>query len=1008
MRSVSTNSLLGLLVDAKRVAVVAEVVVTTPGGSVETLTFTSVRSDQLDPAWPTGTVIAGALARADVAGQRLDPTRYATTIGGLTLDLVDLEASVIAAFAQQNALGRELSKGFVTLYVGYDFLERGSFDPNDFDAWAVQRVAAIQVDGSRVTLQTQDVQRQVRKTIFARAKTRLFSTLSATATTIECESLLDDFGSTVHGPWYEDRPNFATVGYVKIGEEIIRWEAKGTPALGRQTFTTCTRGVFGTRAQAHEVRPDQEPPVVEEFVYLEGSAVSVARALLTGAADSAETYTIPDSWHAGLDASDLASEWGSIGADIWSETDPAVGPQVRVWGVDATDAKGFVERELFPIAGVFAPVLGDGKLGLRRLTSVVFDAPSVLALTDSDLIRTGPLRYLPKNVRNRYRIEWSVDASGEIRRVNEFIDSDSVARYGERPLVIARLPALHGSSSTRASLVAVKNSLRERLAEAPMQLEVTATKRAMLLEVGDVVRVSSSLIRDPLASSGGSEIPTLDRSFEVESVALDLIRQRARLDLATVSRRPGPISDCAEDAALSDGFYNATGTDLDSLAGVSGGVVTSDLTLTGGTDLSSSVWYHLGDLEVADGVTVTIEDNVQLRIRGTLTVNGAINGVGTGLDAPTDTGPDNTFNPAPLNRPAQAFLPGPTATAGFLGRVQGGAGLAVNNSGVFFGSSREVTVPAPIGGSSRTGVPEFRLVNNGTTLEGVPTDLRGSSGAPGGREFNDELDGTTPGYRQFIGGAGGAGGAGLLIVTRGMVVGLEGMIDLSGSAGLAGPRAATGGGAGGAPGALVVLLDGDLAVVPTFTAQNFVAAQGTNADNRPIPEQDLSATAFRVQFIPCNETTTPDPSPFPVPFFLEEVLDGQPSPPPGGAIYEATHVTVSGNIDVEIAYSHKGPAPATAEQADVELDVERKSSADPASSYALVGAFNETSPGYSRTIAAGGAQVDALSVRVRSRGLAPGSYDFRLTARYFETVDPAPREEATHESATLVAESFER
>ena len=544
MRSLSINSLLGTLGTSKIPKVVLELVVEPPAGVSETLVFMNGPDGAIDngAGWAVGLISDQTLQGLTIGGQRLAAEKYSTTIGGCVATLVDVAASVVARLAQQNELGREISKGTLTAWLGYDLTGQDAFEKTDFDRLFVQQVQSIEVDGSKVTIRTQDLQRATRKRILQTAKVRLASSLTATATTVSADAALDDFNTVVHGSWYSDAPS-ATVGYLRIGDEIIRYTGKSG-----QDFTGCTRGALGTRAVAHGAASGSEPPTIEEFIYLEGSAVAVARALLTGQMDA--TNVIPDPWNAGLDPSDLnADEWtgAAVGGDIYDETDPSVGPQVRLWGIDGAEAKTFVEREIYPIAGVFTPVRADGTLGLRRVNSILVDAPVDLYLDEQDILTASALKYEPSRVRNRYRIEWSVDVQGEIRRVNEFIDTDSIARYGEKPAVNLRLPALHGSKTSRTALVAIKNNQRERLAEAPVRMQVTAKRYGLLFEVGDIAGIIHSGFRDPVAPYGdATTAPTVNRSFEVEGVDFDVMTQRATLQLAgrrwpTATRRqPSP------------------------------------------------------------------------------------------------------------------------------------------------------------------------------------------------------------------------------------------------------------------------------------------------------------------------------------------------------------------------------------------------------------------------------------------------------------------------------------
>lgn len=142
------------------------------------------------------------------------------------------------------------------------------------------------------------------------------------------------------------------------------------------------------------------------------------------------------------------------------------------------------------------------------------------------------------------------------------------------------------------------------------------------------------------------------------------------------------------------------------------------------------------------------------------------------------------------------------------------------------------------------------------------------------------------------GGAGGSSGAGLAVISRGLALGVAAKIDLSGGAGSTAVPAGVvhpGSGAGGAPGGLLVLLDGASATATGLSELGFVALNGSTpitgiprqqplwvilADGEgssysyfvgtgdgttfPLPSLSGSRGGNRVQFVPGNLAATPD------------------------------------------------------------------------------------------------------------------------------------------------------
>src|SRR5690606_19630964 len=146
-----------------------------------------------------------------------------------------------------------------------------------------------------------DRQRELRTKVFPKVTTRLASTITATSTTLSVTST-EGFEMVPHTASFSDAPS-TSVCYVRVNKtkEIIRFTGIGSPA----SFTSCTRGVFGTIPQAVTVNTseDQEKwPELELVYYLEMPAPQMAYALATGVIlDSGSPLaTLPDGYHAGI------------------------------------------------------------------------------------------------------------------------------------------------------------------------------------------------------------------------------------------------------------------------------------------------------------------------------------------------------------------------------------------------------------------------------------------------------------------------------------------------------------------------------------------------------------------------------------------------------------------------------------------------------------------------------------------------------------------------------------
>ena len=816
-----------------------------------------------DSALPGGaSAILGVVEGLSGTSQTLNPDTANATIGAISFSLVDKASIVTTTLGGQLALGRSTRRQRVRVYVGYEGLAWA-----DYTLVQTQLVTEISYREGLYQFKCADVQREMRKDIFELAKTTLAQSLSATATTIEVFDT-SAFTLVAHGTSYSDAPS-ATVGYLKIQDEVIRCTGKTSTQ-----FTGCTRGALNTRAVEHAVDATASPDrrtAVEEFVYLELPAVKLVYALLTGALHNQGGATLPASWHLGIPTSyvRLADFTDAAKSDLWNPADDEQGFVVRGEGLTKTDGKKFIETELNLLCGTFMPVYADGALGLKRMANVLAGASYVRLLDDSNLVSVGDLVDDFDALHNVIRIEWNWEqAIKDFTRPNLLIDTSSIAVHKKGTQLNLKFRLLHGSRHSPVILAQRFDSIRDRYTGPPLRIPVSVVPSLNNLEVGEVVRLRPAGVRDITVTGGGP----LDRSFEIQNVAIDWITGEVGLKLFGSSRAPDAIAATADATVLTQAWYTGTGTALSSVLTITGsnpGHVTVGGTLTGNADMNAAgaIFYYDGDLQIDAGVTVNLVNNVQLRVRGFVQNNALINGKGNGL-----------AGAAAVGAPTSEFDSNP-GTAGFIGTTEAGGIAVIDHARANLRFSRG---PLTIG--QNHSVPSFTLKWNGTSLEGIPGDLRGSSGATGGVAFWQE--GSQHEEEVFAaGGAGGDGGAGLAIICRGITHGAAGKIDLSGADGLIGNTIAipgtgisvlsAGSGAGGAPGGLLILLDGATASAtglseseivlnhgltpvppnPSDVAYYFGTGDGTTF---PLPSLSGGRGGSRVQYVPGDVTATPD------------------------------------------------------------------------------------------------------------------------------------------------------
>lgn len=800
-----------------------------------------------------GTVLDGSLEEPSIVSQRLNPIEGRSEIGSASFSVIDRAAEFTDEVRERLSDDVGLRNRQCAFYLGFAGMAFA-----DFVLVGTQRVTEASFDRGRYQIRCADIQRSAKKDIFTLAETQLALSLSSTDTTVTVTSTTG-FTTVKHGTSYSDAAS-STVGYIKLRDEVIRYTGKTST-----TFTGCTRGALGTVAAAYDVdssTPAARREKVTEHVYLELPAVKLAYAILTGTlyGDSA---TLPASWHLGIDASLIRlSDFTGIGPDLWDGGDG--GTIIRFEHLKRTDGKKFLEEEICRLLGCFMPVYADGALGFKRATRVLSDAATVATLDESNSVQVGELVHDMDDLHNVFRIEWNWTGS-DFTRTTTLIDTDSAAIHGTADPLELKFKGLYGGRATDSLIFQLVDSLRDRYAAPPQRIAVEVLHSLNRLEVGDVVRVRYASVRD-FAGSGNS----IDRSFEVQSISVNHRTGAVSLELFGSTAPASARSPTAATTALPDAYYTATGTALSSVATITGGTMaTGTYSLSGGSTLAGSVWYHAGDLTIPEGTTLNISGNVQLRVRGYLTVNGTINGVGTGRSGTTDTA-NMTLN---------------AGTPGYVGNSRGRDGQSVSQKG---GNPIMSTVPAQRTVAANASFPYLELRVSGSTLSGLPADLRGTGGAPGGKVDYQ-------GAFRAKGGAGGSGGAGLAIISRGFSTGASALINLSGTDGTAGDfwddegkRWHAGAGGAGGPGGFLLLLDGSTVSAPDL-ANRFRGRTGAVPTPAPFDDKlkfldvpgpqrynlsdrnfagwpdpsvissaDLSFSAQRTQFIPADETATGD------------------------------------------------------------------------------------------------------------------------------------------------------
>ncbi len=815
-----------------------------------------------------GVVTENVLTVREARSQKIFPDEGRSEIGVVNFDLLDLDAVITGLLRTKDLAGNGLRGRKVILYHGWAGAEFSTFQ-----VFQTQVVQNAPYERGVYRFRCADITREQRKDIFDPKVTRLAASIDAAADTITVANTAA-FQMIDHGTSFADAPS-ETVGYIKIDKEIIRY----TGTSGGNTFTGCTRGVLNTRAVPHTVDlnvPADRRTEVREVIYLELPVPKMILAILTGQLHG-QSATLPSHWHLGIDPAWVReADFTGIGVDLWNTSEDAASFVATFVELTKSDGKRFLEAELYRLLGCYPIVYADGTYGIKRMNRVLANASYVGVLDETNTSAWSELTLDMESVANDFRVDWNF-VDGKPTRSTRLYDVQSISKHGAAKPISLQFKGLFGSRHTDSTVRTRLDSLRDRYAHPPALLGLKAMPHLNVLEVGDIIRVRNPHIRD-YAGTGDS----IDRSMEIQGTRIDLRTGEVNLDLfgstglASTSTADDDGTGAPDAVPLDDSFYDSEGTELGTEVDLTqvGDVWNVDAgtwPLPGHADMTNpaAIYYHLGDLTISADALIEISDNVQLRVMGHLTINGQIAGIAAGRAGVADTTGYGTSN---------------TGTPGF-GTTRGMDGIAVYLS--IYGPTKISTIKSTTTVGTMQQVPAYDVVIvDGTPpiLQGLPTDLRGTSGGPGGKLVVN-IDKTVA----AVGGDGGAGGAGLSIICRGLSFGGSGSINLSGGDSDTPPvsddaflyNLIPGAGAPGCPGALFILLDGQDLSLPDLSGGNFLAITGASGapmantltavsvkpasawptkptdavpgegflDSATTDEQDMSSAAFRIQYL---------------------------------------------------------------------------------------------------------------------------------------------------------------
>ncbi len=778
----------------------------------------------------TGLTGANVILAADGfsgVSQRYDHWARISTIGNVTVEFST--ADLVPEIASRFSNGTGIRNMALTIYVGTRDIDWANFET--LFPYTVQSVSS----GPLVTrLSAADPQRGLDAQLFeAPTGIHLTKTLEDTQTDGYLCVAKVGTGSDPELPVvYRDESHQVRpaeyYGVVRLQDELILHGELEFDEIDGWRVPIIERSALGSLRQKHEYDPDSSLDRqinVQPWVYLEGPALKVMYALITGEIWGT-LETLPDWWHAGVSATKVNLSEYLAYPEIW-DTNDDTGRMVRINGPEPVRAREYLQEQLLVWVGGLMPVRSNGALGFKPRVATLRNAPADLTIGDDDILSAGDLEWDQNQLGNVIRVKWQRDpVRGIYLQETLLLDSTSGDQHGYAPQTVFDLPFVHSTQSTQNRLIQFLNTWRDLYAHPPMEWEITVGPHLLGVTVGDVLRVNYPGLTDPTTGQ------PLVRTWEVLESQLDWNSGDIRLNLFSATGRAAPVATTSSNQALPDSFYDV-GTDLASLVTISSGVVQAPLNLPAG------IYHYHGDLNLGAHEHL-VNGVVQLRVRGFLEVppGCTINGRGRGNND-TEAG---VFGVTHGGMSHYSRARRQRNTLNPFTDFDDGSSWDLPNRWVVARPYRAIdgeTIGNGVAAATYLGIRN----ENGSAS--ITTDIKPGGAGATSRPVSAAVYTAVPPRA--------SGGASLAIVSRGLSVDIDAVIDTSGADGSLGARYvdndydspgrgflngwkliqsryhyAHGSSAGGLPGALYVVLDGYH--LPPNLSGTHVAEQGASPD----------------------------------------------------------------------------------------------------------------------------------------------------------------------------------
>lgn len=689
---------------------------------------------------PGSVQIQGKIKSASFAGQSIKPENGISTIGSMPLSFDDSSRAFTDQLTLIEAAGSSINNNKVELYTGF-----ADIDFADYVELTPLYVRSFTAGEITYDLQLTDIQRITEKSLFADPLvTELVGNYGYSDTSvIECISPAGYPLVEHNADWAED-PN-VTIGYLKVmgtardGREVK--EVISYTGYNATQFTGVQRSKFGTERVNLSATQDENAVTIElvEMVYIDLVQPAMLLALLTGDLYGQPGKTLPDSWHAGIDASLInTTSFTDIGGDLWQE-------HVEFRDLETEDAKEFIADQILAPYGVFLRIDQTGQYYLARYDYVSQESAGAITLDYGDLISVGTSKRDAQSIKNYFQISWGWRIDQDYYSRNDFyIDEVSQDKYSvESSLEKIELRGLRNrDKNSKPSLDFVAQSLVKRKSNPKITRTVTALiNRVLDVEVGELVTIVAD--NEPDFKTGG----TYKETFEVQAITFDFIAGRATLRLFASEGVPSQFVVANGDNVVSidhTGYTNLDGSGY----GVNDG---GTFKFNNGANIASGRYYFDGDVELPASRTITANGSVYVDCDGfEMGANSKIDMKGRGASG-----------------------------SGYFGsRSRGQSGLYAYDPGAFSASriySRNNGSDNGTGQSLIKLPDVIRLTDGGSINDVFPSRLDGLRGAAGG-DSHSSIGDTNTGS----GGAEANNGGGILFSCTSFNAASSAIIDVSG------------------------------------------------------------------------------------------------------------------------------------------------------------------------------------------------------------------------------------